>query len=408
MHVLNMITFFSIGLFYTETDSTCRHSYMTFCDNLSDLENYNVENWTELVVGTESYDDSQLRTIDFDSLSLDRLEKLVTFIIIGQIRDIKTYTFTLDPYFNRMNYLQLYENDIKRIRFTTFDTMKLTKLSLVNNNIEYIHKGAFYNCEIKTIDLSHNKLELIEKDVFSEEFFYNSTIEMVIRYNKIEAIQSDSFPSSLEILNLDYNNIKVLNADVFDNLDNLQELTLSHNQLTSLGFIKNLEELKYIDVSHNKIVVFTSQHFNNLSQLQVLDLSHNQLAYPQIFQKFNIPERHPPLQISLAFNKLTHLVIEENNFRHHVVFLYGNPWNCKCWQMMEKFMLDNKVKRNVCDLKFFGNGEVPYCIQYDQIDCRNGDYVKNSNISQQDVQHFMSVVKSSLDKIKCRLTPRIL
>ncbi|XP_008191917.1 insulin-like growth factor-binding protein complex acid labile subunit [Tribolium castaneum] len=406
MQVLTVV--FASVLFYTGTESMCRHSYMTFCDNLSDLQNYNVENWTELVVGTESHDDSQLQAVDSDSLSLDRLEKVVTFIIIGQIRDIKTYTFTLDPFFNRLNYLQLYGNDIRRIRFTTFDTMKLTKLSLVNNKIEYIHAGAFYNCEIKTIDLSHNKLETIETDVFSEEFFYNSTKEIVIRYNEIGAIQSDSFPSSLEILNLDHNNLKVLNADVFDNLDNLQELTLSHNQLSSLGFVKNLEKLKLLDVSHNKIVALTSQHFNNLTQLQVLDLSHNQLAYPQIFQKFNIPERHPPLQISLAFNKLTHLVIEENNFRQHIVFLYGNPWNCKCWQMMEKFMLDNKVKRNVCDLKFFGNGDVPYCIEFDKSDCRSGDFGKDSNISQRDIQNFVKVVEGSLDMIRCRLTPRIL
>ncbi|XP_044254153.1 protein phosphatase 1 regulatory inhibitor subunit PPP1R7 homolog [Tribolium madens] len=403
--IIKAITLFLIVLLCFETDAACRDSYMTFCDDLSDLDNYNIEDWRELVVGKESGDESQLRTIQFGSFPLNKMERLVTLIIIRQIKEIKMFTFTLNRFYHRLNYLELFGNDIKRLKFTTFDTMTLTKLSLVNNSIEHVQKGVFYNCHIKTIDLSHNKLEMIEKDVFTEKNLYNSTKELIIRHNQIESIESGCFPSSLEILNLDHNNINVLNAPLFENLDNLRELTLSHNNLKSIGFTIILTKLKWLDVSRNKIVVVYSQHLNNLTNLEVLDLGHNQIASPQVFQRFNFPQG--TVQISLAFNKLTHLVIEENNFRDHIVFLYGNPWNCKCWQMLEQFMLDNKVKRNACDLKFFGNGEIPYCLEYDQSDCRSGNFVKNSNISQYDIQNFINVVKGSLDKVKCRLAPRL-
>ncbi|EFA02291.1 lumican [Tribolium castaneum] len=392
-------------LLYNESDAACRHSYMTFCDDLSDLGNYNIEDWREIVVGTESYNASQLKTIDHTSLPFYKMERLVTLIIVGQIKEIKMFTFALNHYYNRLNVLEFYANDIKRIKFTTFDTMTLTKLGLVNNNIENLSKGMFYNCHITTIDVSHNKLEAIEVDVFTETNLYNSTKELILRHNRIELMESGCLPSSLEILNLDHNKMNVINIELFKNVCCLKELTLSHNNLKNIAFAIVLNQLRWLDASHNIVKVVYSQHLNNLTKLEVLDLGHNIIDSPVVFKRFNLTQR--ALQISLAFNKLTHLVIDENNFRDHVVYLYGNPWNCKCWQMLEQFMIDNKVKRSACDLKFFGNGEVPYCLEYGQSDCRSGSFDKNTNITRHDIDTFTNVVKDTLNKIKCRHSPRL-
>jgi Leucine-rich repeat (LRR) protein len=263
---------------------------MTFCDDLTDLSSHGVEKWTELVVGPEFANASQLGTINYDTIQLDRFDKLTTLMILHQINDLRTNTFDSDPEHSKLNYLKLYGNDIKRIRESTFAAVTLSKLSLVNNNIEYIHKEAFYNCEITTIDLSDNKLEKVEKDVFTEEFLSNVTKEIIIRNNRLEWIESFSFPSSLEILNLDYNKLSTFNYNVFHNLQNLQELTMSHNKLKSLPGLKPLKEIVIIDVSHNELITLTASDFNNLSRLEVLDMSHNKIYTSMVFEKFNFPD----------------------------------------------------------------------------------------------------------------------
>ncbi|CAH1371566.1 leucine-rich repeat-containing protein 4-like [Tenebrio molitor] len=405
MFILNKLIFLLFAQFYTEILCACRQSYMTFCDDLTDLSSHGVEKWTELVVGPEFANASQLGTINYDTIQLDRFDKLTTLMILHQINDLRTNTFDSDPEHSKLNYLKLYGNDIKRIRESTFAAVTLSKLSLVNNNIEYIHKEAFYNCEITTIDLSDNKLEKVEKDVFTEEFLSNVTKEIIIRNNRLEWIESFSFPSSLEILNLDYNKLSTFNYNVFHNLQNLQELTMSHNTLKSLPGLKPLKEIVIIDVSHNELITLTASDFNNLSRLEVLDMSHNKIYTSMVFEKFNFPKRHPPLQISLAFNRLTHLIIGCDSFRDHIVFLYGNPWSCRCWENLEKFMVDNKVRRNECDFQFFGNGQVPYCIDQPENDCTKPFF---KNITKLDLEEFTNKVKKSQKNVKCNLSPRTL
>ncbi|XP_063923137.1 carboxypeptidase N subunit 2-like [Zophobas morio] len=402
---LHKLIFLVYVLFSGEIKCGCRHSYLTFCDDLTDLNRHNVENWTELVVGKEDGDISQLHSVDYDTFSFDKFERLTTLIVVRQIKDIKTYTFTAEPEETKLEYLKLYGNVIKRLRFTTFDNLMLRKLSLVNNEIEYIHKEAFYNCEIRVIDLSQNKLEMIEAGVFTEDFLGNFTKELIFRNNKIETIEANSLPSSLEILNLDYNNIKNLNYNVFENLRHLQEFSISYNKIQSLPGVKQFGEIRVIDASHNRIVGINAAEFNELTQLEVLDLSHNRISYPLTFNKFNFPERHPSLQISLAFNKLTHLILEDDSFRHHIVILYGNPWDCKCWAIMEKFMIDNKVKRNQCDMQYFGTGQVPYCINYACNDCTQSK-VKHPNFTNTDIERFSELIKKTEGNVGCNLKPR--
>ncbi|RZC42115.1 LRR 8 domain containing protein [Asbolus verrucosus] len=403
----NKLTILVLVLVFGKTWCICRYSYMTFCDSLDDFNTYDIENWTEVVVGSELSNPSQLRSINANDIPLDQFEKLTTMIIIGQVNDIKTGTFAIDPDDSRLEYLQLYANDIKRLKYSSFDAITLRKLSLINNNIEYIHKQAFYNCDIQTFDLSNNKLEIIEKEVFTDDLLLNSTKEIVIKFNQLEVIEPKSFPSSLEILNLDYNNLAHLRYDVFENLCNLQELTLSHNKLTEVPNVKSLKEIRFLNFSFNKIIAVRIGEFNNLKNLEVLDLGNNRISNSIMFRSFQFPQRHPSLQISLVFNRLTHLIIGNDSFRDHIVFLYGNPWNCKCWESLERFMVDNDVKRNKCDLMFFGNGQTPYCINYPGNDCTSDKtFIKNPNFTEKDKDQFIDLIKNKKNNISCSLSPR--
>ncbi|KAJ3659756.1 hypothetical protein Zmor_011429 [Zophobas morio] len=383
---LQRIIFLLSVLFYRELKCECRHSYLTFCDDLTDLQKYDVENWREVVIGNENMQNSQLHSLDYDTLSLEKFEKLKILIVVRQLNEIKTNTFNIEPHLTRLEFLKFYGNEIRILKFNTFVDIKLRELSLVNNNIEYIQEEAFDYTDIRSIDLSYNKLERIETDVFTDELLRKGTKELVFRHNKINRIELKSFPSSLEILNLDYNHLTYFSEETYANLYELQELTLSHNRIFQVADYIRLGEL---------------------TELQVLDLSYNQINSSSFLKSITPPnkaKKDPLLQISLAFNQFRFLDLEGNRLEQYIVSLFGNPWDCQCWPVMAKSMADNKMKRNQCDVRLFGNGQVPYCIYYGNDNCTKTteNLEENDNV---DYEHFFEIIKARQDTVGCKLTP---
>ncbi|MDE3055869.1 MAG: leucine-rich repeat domain-containing protein, partial [Verrucomicrobiota bacterium] len=98
-------------------------------------------------------------------------------------------------------------------------------------------------------------------------------------------------------LELGFLGLKTL-PPVLDKLENLQELSLSYNQLTAFAVPSELVNLQRLDLYNNQLTAFSVP--SELVNLQTLSLSHNQLT------AFSVPRELVNLQqLSLSYNQLT-------------------------------------------------------------------------------------------------------
>lgn len=76
-------------------------------------------------------------------------------------------------------------------------------------------------------------------------------------------------------LNLENNRIEIISSNI--NLNNLNFLILNQNFLESLNFLSNLTQLKELYLSNNRIKNVRLEDFENLKNLEILSLAHNSI-----------------------------------------------------------------------------------------------------------------------------------
>ncbi|XP_069783373.1 podocan-like protein 1 [Narcine bancroftii] len=179
----------------------------------------------------------------------------------------------------RVNSLMLLHNGIEQIGIKDFAaTCHLTDLNLSYNKLQNarVHRLAFRKLRhLKKIDLSGNRLTLLPSGL----------------------------PPSLEVLNVQFNQINQLSSRVLHNMKTLEELRLNHNKLTigqiepgTWGEVSNLklldlgynelsyvppdlpESLEYIYLQNNRISAITSHSFASATNIQVIVLRSNRLT----------------------------------------------------------------------------------------------------------------------------------
>ncbi|XP_022716593.1 probable LRR receptor-like serine/threonine-protein kinase At4g36180 [Durio zibethinus] len=179
--------------------------------------------------------------------------------------------FTLPSLFD------LYLNDIK---FTgpidQFDQPSASSESvyLMNNEIHGpIPSSVFALLNLTSLDLSSNKLTGISEP------------NNLPNLNKLENLDLSnntllSFKKGLEELDLSYNRINAIEADMFSKLKNLRLLDLSHNSQLSLSTTNNVSlfllNLRSLSCSSCNISEF-SDFVRNLEGLEELVLSYNRI-----------------------------------------------------------------------------------------------------------------------------------
>jgi Leucine-rich repeat (LRR) protein len=128
-----------------------------------------------------------------------------------------------------------------------------------------------------TNDEDDQKSYLMKRDTFSElkslrslkiSFGYNQTIEL-------EKEILDEMPSSLDHLDLSFNNIKDINSICFGKLKNLRRLVLHNNNIKFINYyiFNGLTNLQVLELKKNIIPIVRPEMFNNLFNLRYLDLS---------------------------------------------------------------------------------------------------------------------------------------
>ena len=108
-------------------------------------------------------------------------------------------------------------------------------------------------------------------------------------------------PSSIEILNLSYNHIKLLPEDVSKKLKNITTIDISNNKLQNLDNFKNMTRMKRLLAKNNFIRQL--EPICDVSNLFELDLEGNAIDSHIDFLKF-IKNKNDLIVVNLSMNPL--------------------------------------------------------------------------------------------------------
>lgn len=215
--------------------------------------------------------------------------------------------------------------------------MKIDTLDLSNNSLQFIPEEVKECKSLKSINLIQNpdinwnscikilselkmleeiKLSIYDLDSIPLEFRSKITVlevlnkgltkipENILRLRGLKGLyingnnwnnnNLDSLPDelfkmeNLEIVDLSYCNIKVLNSQV-SNLKKLKELNIAHNKITSLpNELFYLREISNLYIQNNALTEISSE-IVNLRQLKYIDVSNNPIIYlsPEVITFIN-------------------------------------------------------------------------------------------------------------------------
>ncbi|XP_034933907.1 chaoptin [Chelonus insularis] len=229
----------------------------------------------------------QLRYINLESNRFHYLpEKLFVAEIHRELRDVKFgYNYLEEiPESTFLNLTELRSLDLtgNRIRYLVSGTIencpKLVTVSLAYNRISTMDKGTFRSLtSLRFLNLEFNALTVLDLDAIMETG--GSEFALNVSFNSISVINFELGLINLTSLDLGYNNLTQLPAEIFTGMPNLKTLDLRSNYLTFLhSGTFNLDRLETLNLQDNRLGVLRQQAFRGTSSLQQLDLSGNSLS----------------------------------------------------------------------------------------------------------------------------------
>ena len=219
--------------------------------------------------------------------------------------------------------------------------VQVNNISLSNCGITTIDKYAFVdNSALVKLDLSHNR---ISGTALSTELFdtLDNLQELSLKSNNMGKLESESnlFAKlrSLQWLDLSNNNCESLSLHLFDHLLELRTLFLNKNKLGSLIasdkdghlFLK-LSSLKYLDLSGNYLTSLPMVLFRGLKNVEILAMQDNSVStwqYP-LFE-----DLHQLALLNLSSNAISIIIQKQIDHMPNSkmnLSLTANPFNCWC------------------------------------------------------------------------------
>uniref|UniRef100_A0A668A857 Zgc:172282 n=1 Tax=Myripristis murdjan TaxID=586833 RepID=A0A668A857_9TELE len=153
--------------------------------------------------------------------------------------------------------LRLQENFITAVRRKDFANMtSLLHLTLSRNTISQILPSAFSDLRrLRALHLDSNRLTVIKDDHFKG---LTNLRHLILANNQLHSISPhafDDFLSTLEDLDLSYNNLAQVPWDTVGRLTNVNTLNMDHNLIENVpqGVFTNLHKLARLDMTSNKL-----------------------------------------------------------------------------------------------------------------------------------------------------------
>jgi Leucine-rich repeat (LRR) protein len=212
--------------------------------------------------------------------------------------------------------LDLEGNEISEIIPGTFEINRLECLYLEYNKIEHFGSDTFRGLvNLKNISLGGNKLQYLHPDMFIglpnlQRLFLLNNSDLQIPNNRhfvishslkhlyisscnVSSMSVQSFVkvSTLEIIDLRYNYLRILDIGILKELPELFSLNLKWNEISDIipDTSEKVIRLKYLYLDYNKIEHLESDTFRGLFNLNYITLMENKLQYlhPETF--FGLP-----------------------------------------------------------------------------------------------------------------------
>lgn len=183
-------------------------------------------------------------------------------------------------------------------------------------------QGLGVNCESKKIESLSN---LKPKPLAAHE--------LNMRDNNIHAVKKNQLLgySSLNLLDLGGNNIKVIDNSTFQNQSELRWLYLDKNYLETLmaEMFVGLVNLEYLSLEYNDIQLIVAGAFGPMPNMRVLFLNNNLLKSLPVdaflgisLSKISLHNNYfPYLPVAGVLDQLNSII---------QIDLHGNPWDCSC------------------------------------------------------------------------------
>lgn len=126
-----------------------------------------------------------------------------------------------------------------------------------------------------TLHAANNKIREINLDSLSEPN-ENSLVTLNLANNRMESMENVTYFHRLQYLNLSQNLLAHIDAHIFDTLNNLLTLDLSHNKFGRFDVPNNrMPSLMRLDVSFNEILTLNVDGI--VSQLETLNIDGNRI-----------------------------------------------------------------------------------------------------------------------------------
>lgn len=153
--------------------------------------------------------------------------------------------------------LRLQENFITAVRRRDFANMtSLLHLTLSRNTISQILPSAFSDLRrLRALHLDSNRLTVIKDDHFKGLINLRHLILASNQLHSISPHAFDDFLSTLEDLDLSYNNLDQVPWETIGRLTNVNTLNMDHNLIENVpqGVFTNLHKLARLDMTSNKL-----------------------------------------------------------------------------------------------------------------------------------------------------------
>lgn len=153
--------------------------------------------------------------------------------------------------------LRLTDNFIAAVRRRDFANMtSLVHLTLSRNTIGQVAAGAFADLRaLRALHLDSNRLAEVRGDQLRG---LGNLRHLILGNNQIRKVESaafDAFLSTVEDLDLSYNNLEALPWEAVGQMVNLNTLTLDHNLIDHIaeGTFVQLHKLVRLDMTSNRL-----------------------------------------------------------------------------------------------------------------------------------------------------------
>ncbi|KAJ8673297.1 hypothetical protein QAD02_004559 [Eretmocerus hayati] len=178
-----------------------------------------------------------------------------------------------------LEYLSLFFCKIHSIAADAFEKMtKLVHLNIIVNEITQISSGTFgHSPSLSHLFINVNPLVDVS---FLGELKNLTSLHMngIVDSRAMKSLWSLSSLRMIQVLSLGANDISSIPRRFLDNLQDLRELRLFNNRISSLSPGSWQKNLKVIDLSKNQITKIEDLHLSEARSLEYLDLRRNKLV----------------------------------------------------------------------------------------------------------------------------------